>query len=131
MADGPKTRTPSNRTTSGTRRRAPASPRTRKRRTVIFTVMIGLALVGFLFAFVYPTRTYLDQRGLIRSAEERLDLIQRETEELQADTERLKGDAEVERIAREQYGLVRPGETPYVIVPETTPTTVAPLISAP
>ncbi len=126
MADRPKTRTPTNRTAPGTRRRAPASPRTRKRRTVIFTVMIGLALVGFLFAFVYPTRTYLDQRGLIRSAEERLDLIQRETEELQADTERLKGDAEVERIAREQYGLVRPGETPYVIVPETTPTTVAP-----
>jgi cell division protein FtsB len=93
---------------------------------VIFTVMIGLALVGFLFAFVYPTRTYLDQRGLIHTAEERLDLIQRETEELQRDTDRLQGDAEVERIAREQYGLVRPGETPYVIVPETTPTTVAP-----
>jgi cell division protein FtsB len=136
MADRPKTDRskaprskatgPRNRPAAGARRRQPASDRTRRRRTVIFTVMIGLALVGFLFAFVYPTRTYLDQRGLIRTAEERLDLIQRETEELQADTERLKGDAEVERIAREQYGLVRPGETPYVIVPETTPTTVAP-----
>jgi cell division protein FtsB len=119
-------RTKTGRTSPGPRRRLPSSPRARKRRTVIFTIMIGLALVGFLFAFVYPTRTYLHQRGQIQSAEERLDLIQRETEELQRDTERLKGDAEVERIAREQYGLVRPGETPYVIVPETTPTTVAP-----
>jgi cell division protein FtsB len=62
----------------------------------------------------------------IHQAEERLDVIRRETAELQRDTKRLQGDAEVERIAREQYGLVRPGETSYVIVPETTPTTAAP-----
>jgi len=32
----------------------------------------------------------------------------------------------VERRAREDYGLVRPGETPYVLVPAPPPTT-APL----
>ncbi len=52
---------------------------------------------------------------------ERLGILQQETRALRNDTKRLEGDAEVERIAREQYGLVRPGETPYVLVPSTTP----------
>jgi len=86
--------------------------------------MCGLALVGFLFAFVYPTRTYLDQREQIAGAQGRLDVLNAQTRSLERATERLRGDAEVERIAREEYGLVRPGETPYVIVPATTPTTV-------
>jgi len=103
------------------RRRSAPSPRVRRRRSVIITIMLGLALVAFMFVFVLPTQTYLSQRDQIDRAEERLDVIRRETAELRRDTERLEGDAEVERIAREQYGLVRPGETSYVIVPETTP----------
>jgi cell division protein FtsB len=98
------------------------SPRVTRRRRLLLGVLAALALVGFLFAFAYPTRTYLDQREQIRRAEERLTVLQRQTAALERDTLRLQGDAEVERIAREQYGLVRPGETPYVIVPpETTP----------
>ena len=93
--------------------------------------MCALALVGFLFAFVYPTRTYLDQRKQIASAQDRLDVLNTQTRSLERDTERLRGDAEVERIAREQYGLVRPGETPYVIVPATTPTTAPPTTAPP
>ena len=114
------------RTAAARRRSTPQSPQVRRRRRVIVTIGLGLALVAFMFAFVLPTQTYLSQRDQIGRAEERLDVIRRETAELQADTERLRGDAEVERIAREQYGLVRPGETSYVIVPETTPTTAAP-----
>jgi cell division protein FtsB len=98
-----------------------------RRRRLLLGVLAALALVGFLFAFAYPTRTYLDQREQIRRAEERLTVLQRQTAALERDTLRLQGDAEVERIAREQYGLVRPGETPYVIVP---PETTSPL-SAP
>lgn len=88
---------------------------------VVAGLLCGLLLLGFLFAFVYPTRTYLKQREQIQAAESRLGVLQRETAALRRDTKRLQGDAEVERIAREQYGLVRPGETPYVLVPSTTP----------
>jgi len=112
---------------TGTRaQRRGASPRVRRRRRMIVMVMASLAIVAFLFVFVYPTRTYIEQRQQIARAEERLEVIRRETEELRRATERLEGDTEVERIAREQYGLVRPGETPYVIVPQTTPTTTPP-----
>ena len=89
------------------------------------TLLLALLLLAFLFAFVYPTRTYLKQRDQIQASQERLGVLQRETAALERDTKRLGGDAEVERIAREQYGLVRPGETPYVLVPETTPETTA------
>ena len=57
---------PSATRTKGRTRKAVTAAKARKRRTVIFTVMIGLALAGFLFAFVYPTRTYLDQRQQIQ-----------------------------------------------------------------
>jgi cell division protein FtsB len=79
--------------------------------------------------FVYPTRTYLQQHHEISAAQQRLAQLQRDTARLDRQSHLLQSDTSVERIAREQYGLVRPGETPYVIVPTappaTTPTTAA------
>ncbi len=92
--------------------------------------MLGvLAIVGGLFAFVYPTSTYLRQRAELGKATERLERLREETARLERESDKLRGDAEVERLAREQYGLVRPGETPFVLVP-STPTTTTPLDDA-
>lgn len=85
----------------------------------------GLALVGLLFAFVYPIRTYLAQRGQISSAQAHLNQLQYATSTVEAQSRQLQGDAAVERIARQEYGLVRPGETPYVLVPAASPSTAA------
>ncbi|MEX0664944.1 MAG: septum formation initiator family protein [Acidimicrobiia bacterium] len=98
----------------------------RRRRAVLMTVLSVLTVVGFLFAFVYPTSTYFRQRSELGRATERLERLERETKRLEAESEKLRGDAEVERLAREQYGLVRLGETPYVLVPVTPTTTVPP-----
>lgn len=107
-----------------------ASPRVRRRRTVLTATLLGLALVGLLFVFVYPTRTYLQQHHQISAAQQHLAQLQRDTARLDQQSHLLQSDTAVERIARQQYGLVRPGETPYVIVPTappaTTPTTAAP-----
>ena len=56
------------------------------------------------------------------------ELLRRQNERLQQEAKKLQGNAEIERLAREQFDLVRPGERPYVIVP--TPTTTAPPGSA-
>jgi cell division protein FtsB len=103
--------------------RQPPSPRVRRRRATLLTVLGVLAIVGGLFAFVYPTSTFLRQRAEIGKATERLERLKAETARLERESKKLRGDAEVERLAREQYGLVRPGETPFVLV-EAPPTTV-------
>lgn len=104
-------------------RRRPPSPRVRRRRIAVSTVLLGLAVVGFLFAFVYPTSTYLQQRSELGKGEERIARVEAETKRLQEQNELLLTDEEVERLAREQYGLVRPGETPFVLVPAAPSTT--------
>lgn len=119
---GARARHPASNTPASKR---PPSPRVRRRRAVLTTVLGALAIVGFLFAFVYPTNTYFRQRSEIGEANERLARLEAETKRLEEESRKLLGDKEVERLAREQYGLVRPGETPYVLVP-TTPTTTVP-----
>ena len=104
---------------------AKRAPRSRGRRGTLALLLLGLAFVAVLFAFVYPTRTYLNQRQELNAAERRLEVLKQNTKALEHDSARLESDAEVERRAREDYGLVRPGETPYVLVP-TPSTTVAP-----
>ena len=101
------------------------SPRSRGRRGTLVLLLLGLALVAALFAFVYPTRTYINQRREVNAAERRLEVLKDGTKALEHDSARLQSDAEVERRAREDYGLVRPGETPYVLVP-SPPTTWVP-----
>lgn len=97
----------------------------RNRRGSLLALLVGLALVAVLFAFVYPTRTYVQQRQEQRTANQRLEVLEDSTKALKRDSARLQSDAEVERRAREDYGLVRPGETPYVLVP-APPTTWVP-----
>jgi cell division protein FtsL len=110
--------------------RRPASQRVRRRRTLLTATLLGLALVGLLFVFVYPTRTYLQQRNQIQAAQQHLVQLSRDTARLESQSRQLQTDAAVERIAREQYGLVKPGEIPYVIVP-TAPPTTAPAAATP
>jgi cell division protein FtsL len=87
-------------------------------RVALFVVV----LVGLLFAFVYPTRTFLDQRSETNKARAQLELLQSENARLAHESKQLSTDAEIERLAREKYGLVKPGEQPYVILPAPTST---------
>ena len=112
-------------TTMPDAKRPRRSPRSRGRRSTLALLLLGLAFVAVLFAFVYPTRTYLGQRRELNAAERRLEVLEENTKALDHDSARLQSDAEVERRAREDYGLVRPGETPYVLVP-APPTTWVP-----
>ena len=79
--------------------------------------IVGVALVVFLVAGVLPTRTYLHQREEIASAEEKLAVLTAENGKLDDRVEQLHTDTEIERLAREQYNLVRPGEEAYAILP--------------
>jgi cell division protein FtsL len=88
-------------------------------RSALFLVV----LVGLLFAFVYPTRTFLDQRSETSKARAQLEILRTENARLAQESKRLSTDAEIERLAREKYGLVKPGERPFVILPAPTTST--------
>lgn len=100
----------------------------RARAALVRVVAASLALVAFLFAFVFPTRTWLSQRAETSVATERLSVLERETAKLEREAERLRTRDEIERVARERFGLVMPGEQAWAVVPapSTTTTTTMP-----
>lgn len=81
----------------------------------------GLALVGVLFIAVFPARTYLDQRNQRQEVLARIKATDAKNKALEQRIRSLNTDAEVERLAREQYNLVRPGEEAYAILPTRQP----------
>ena len=86
-----------------------------------WAVVVTLVAVGVLFVAVFPTRTWLGQRTELQATQRRLQVLSTENAELAARVQRLNTDAEIERLAREQYNLVRPGEEAYAILPSPPP----------
>src|ERR1019366_2210476 len=81
------------------------SLRVRRRRALLGATLAGLAVIALLFVFVYPTETYLSQRGQLGAVQAPLAQLQRATAEIERQSKALQSDTAVERIAREQYGL--------------------------
>lgn len=107
--------------------------RARRVGRTIAPLIAAVLLVGFLFLAVFPTRTYLAQRDAMADARDRLSLLDEENAALERRAADLQSDAEIERLARERYNLVRPGEEAFAVLPPpaptTTTTTTAPTLS--
>ena len=89
---------------------------------------IGLIVAAFLVFF--PTKQLVAQRVRMRQLETRLVQLQESNRELEAEVERLKDPGELELLARERLGLVKPGEESYLFVPTPSPDpTPAPTVS--
>jgi cell division protein FtsB len=73
--------------------------------------------IAVLAVYVFPTRTWLDQRAAIDDTSAELDQLEAERDALEARLDELDSDAEIELIARSQYGLVKPGEEAYAVLP--------------
>lgn len=84
----------------------------------------GIALVTLLFVLlgaafltqVVPYRQILDSQRQVATAQDRLSALEAENRGLQADADALATDEEIEKLAREKLGYVRPGETAYVVL---------------
>ena len=89
--------------------------------------IVSLVVVATLFLFVFPTRSFLAQRSQISGAQHDLEVLRAQNARLEKEAARLATDAEIERIAREEYNMVRPGEKAFAIIPAApTTTTTAP-----
>ena len=74
---------------------------------------------------VFPTRSFLDQRPDVGATKERLDVLREQNEALSERIEALSTPEEIERLAREQYNLVHPGEEAYAVLPGAAAAAVA------
>ena len=86
-------------------------------RRAAWPFVVSVIVVGVLFLAVFPTRTYVAQRGKLAATDKRVEVLSEQNERLAARVRKLNTDEEIERLAREQYSLVRPGEEAYAILP--------------
>lgn len=95
-------------------------PGARRGIVIAATTMVAIVVVFFLFVFVFPTQTFIEQRRELSREEARLELLRAENDKLEARAEQLRTEAEIERIAREKFDMVRPDEDAYAILPPTS-----------
>jgi cell division protein FtsB len=86
----------------------------------------ALALVAILFLFVFPTRSFLAQRRAVGEEHHRVEVMQEQNERLAEEANRLQTPGEIERLAREQFHMVYPGERAFSVLPEAAPPTTVP-----
>ena len=81
--------------------------------------VVVVALLAFFFA--YPIRSLWDQERDLSRTRSQLHTLQHQNEQLVAERQRLQRPAEIERVARHRYNMVRPGERAYSVVPPPAP----------
>ncbi len=81
-------------------------------------VLAGLLLLGLVGAMaIEPTRQLLAQRARIEAVSAELREVESNNHELRARIRRLHDPDYIEQKAREQNGLILPGEIPIVVMP--------------
>jgi cell division protein FtsL len=94
---------------AGTRTLSRDRPRLTARAAALLVVVAILALLTLV-----PARQFLAQRGQIAELEAQATRLEQQNDALQREIARLKDPAELERLARECLGMVRPGEIALV-----------------
>ena len=93
-------------------------PRMRTRWGAGPQIVIVCLIIGLFGALaIEPTRQLLEQRARISGMATDLERVERSNERLENRVARLKDPDFLEQRARTQIGLVRPGETTYVVMP--------------
>lgn len=78
---------------------------------------LSVVVLGFLLVGVFPTRDWWAQHDERSRAAAELATVEADQRRLERRIALLETPEEVEHIAREEYGLTRPGETPFRILP--------------
>jgi cell division protein FtsB len=95
-------------------------------RTAVRALLVAVVVGGIMFLFLWPARTWLEQSRAMSAAQRRAAVLAQENTALSNRVAQLRSTAYIEQVARQQYGLVMPGEKAYGILPPTATTTVPP-----
>ncbi|HVR33592.1 MAG TPA: septum formation initiator family protein [Acidimicrobiia bacterium] len=92
------------------------------RRPVIFLVSAAALVVAVAVTTnALPLRQFVDQQQEVAQARSELDDLKRENSILTDQVGALQTPLEIERLAREKLGYVRPGEAAYVVIEQDAP----------
>ncbi len=88
----------------------------RWKKSVLFSLLVAFVLVWFSFIDVYSLKTRWELSQRAKELKQRTDEFHIKSDVLKVKLESLESDpALLEKIAREQYGMRKPGETVYKI----------------
>lgn len=82
----------------------------------LLVALVPITIVVLMLTAL-PTRQWLDNRDAIAAAEGHLAGIRAANEQAVISADSLRSGAELERLAREQYGYALPGEEVYHVLP--------------
>jgi cell division protein FtsB len=95
----------------------PGEARRRRVLRIALALILGVALYYALFGGEYSVFELRRLSGRVEEAQARLDSLRVEVDSLEARADSLENDsATIERIARERYGMIKPGERLYRFV---------------
>jgi len=77
--------------------------------------LLACITAGLSLAALPPVRQALEQRDSVRAEERKLAALKTSNAKTQERLARLSDPDYLEKVAREQLGLVRPGETSFVV----------------
>jgi cell division protein FtsB len=95
-------------------------------RRAVRILLVAVAVGGILLLFVLPGRIWLAQRRDTSAGQRQLHVLSQENAALAKRVAQLQNTAYIEQLARQQYGLVMPGEQAYDILPPPATTTTLP-----
>jgi cell division protein FtsB len=90
-------------------------------RRLVWPLLFTLVLAGVTMLGVFPTRSYFEKQRQVAASETALAQLTEQNAVAQRQVDALKSDEEIERLARENYGLVKPGEEAYHVLPDPQP----------
>ena len=100
-----------------------------KARGAVIATVLGVLILSAL----YPLRQYASQDEHVGSLVAQVRAMDRKIADLRRQQQALTSDDEIERIAREELGMVRPGEVAFAVVggqaPESSPHVAAKVAS--
>jgi cell division protein FtsB len=95
-------------------------------RRAVRVLLVAVAVGGIVFLFVLPGRTWLSQGHASDAARRQDSVLSQANAALAKRVAELQNTAYIEQLARQQYGLVMPGEQAYgILLPPVAPTTTA------
>lgn len=94
--------------------RRPSASALRRSAAVAVVICLGVVVLAG------PVLGYAGERRNVSAQRDELARIELENRELQARLDQFDDPAQIERIARDEYGLVSPGEESYAVLPRPT-----------